>query len=364
MTIDDANSVTQIPLERPASVRKYLQDMSSDSWLLPAFVVGSENEQLRFLFAESTLADLATYSPIVLYGDSLVGKTSLAITLAVTWSRSTGARPLCLTTGASFSEKFSAAVEIDDTDSFRARHRGCKLLLVDDFDSLASAPAAQAELAHTLDELAAARRPAIITSTRLPSATTKLSPALSSRLSGGFSLKLSRPAGPASQAILKLLCAAIAPKLDIESLVAIANRFESANLSARDLHTLVQLASESVRTQGSLNANTVAELARSAFLTDGPTVNSIAKAVARKMNVRLADMRGTTRNASIVRARGLAAHLARGLTPTSLQQIGKFFGGRDHSTILHACRKTDALLATDTELATLHRELLADLYLP
>jgi chromosomal replication initiation ATPase DnaA len=117
--------------------------------MLPEYIVGPENETLRYLFGDSSLGHLEQLSPIVFYGDKEVGKTALSITLAVSWARSTSLRPLCFTNGKSFVADFSAAVEIDDLDSFRSRHRACKLLLIDDLEDLAQAPASQIELVAT-----------------------------------------------------------------------------------------------------------------------------------------------------------------------------------------------------------------------
>jgi chromosomal replication initiator protein len=103
------------------------------------------------------------------------------------------------------------------------------------------------------------------------------------------------------------------------------------------------------------------QLARQHFANEAPSIPHIAKLVARKLRIKLTDLRGSTREASVVRARGLAMMLSREFTPASLQQVGQFFGGRDHSTVLHACRKTSAVLESDTELANLCRELRSEL---
>ncbi|GAB5403161.1 MAG: helix-turn-helix domain-containing protein [Aureliella sp.] len=350
--------LASIPLERPASVKKLLGKSSSDGWLLPSYWIGPENEQLSYLFSDDIIRDLAHQSPIVLFGPSGSGKTALAVTLAVRWSRVTSLRPMHLTTGADFASQFSEAIEIDDSESFRSRNRGCKLLLIDHLEKLATAPAAQVELAATIDELREARRPVIVTSSRLPAAIAKLKPRLRSRLSDGLSLKLSLPSNETCKLLLRKFATRAGTKLDIDALAASAGDGKSTALT---LKTLVSLASGVAKLDGSMSSAALASLASSAAGGEVPAISAIAKVVARRMNVRLADMRGSKRDASIVRARGLAAKLARSLTPSSLQEIGQYLGGRDHSTILHALKKTDALLATDTDLATAYRELKADL---
>lgn len=331
------------------------------AWLLPSYWVGPENASLQFLFSDEVLENLAQQSPIVLFGPAEVGKTALAVTLAVRWSRLTSARPLHLTTATDFAAQFSEAIEIDDSESFRSRHRGCKLLLVDNLDTLASAPAAQLEMAATLDELAEAERPVIITCKQLPAAIAKLNSRLRSRLSAGLSIQLQLPTDDTRKLLLTKFSKRAAAKLDIDALASAASSIADGKATANHLKTLVSLASGVSKIDGSFSNATITSLANTVVSGEGPNLNSIAKSVARKLNVRLADMRGSKRDANIVRARGLAAQLARSLTPCSLQEIGQYFGGRDHSTILHACKKIDSALITDTELATAHRELKAAL---
>ncbi len=296
-----------------------------------------------------------------MYGDPSVGKTALAVTLAVAWSRAVFARPLCLTTGETFSKSFTSAVEIDDTDSFRSRLRGSQLLLVDNLDALANAPAAQTELAATLDELNNASRPVIVTSSKLPSAIAKLNRPLASRLCGGLSIQLARPSSATAREVVSALARTLAPKCDLAALLLLAEQLSAADVSVDMLRTLVLLARDHAKPDGSFNTQAVAALVHSTVHSAGPSIKDIAKVVARRLNVRLTDMRGSTRKSTIVRARGLATYLSRQLTSSSLQEIGLFFGGRDHSTVLHACKKTESMLAADPELATLHRDLLSEL---
>lgn len=329
--------------------------------MLPDYLVGPENEGLRFLFDEKKIEDLSSISPVVLYGEKNVGKTALAITLAVRWSRLTGQRPLCFTTGQSFVDDYAAAVEIDDMASFRHRHRDCKLLVIDDLEPIVPKSAAQDELAHTLDCLSESRQPVIVSMSRLPSAISGLKPALSSRLSAGLSIQLMRPSPATRSEIVRSLAASLDKKLPVDELVNFCGHFSSSPLKAFDLKTIVSIAHQNLKTSGSVDFSVVSLLARQHFSGDGPSISDIAKAVAKRMRVKLLELRGSTREASIVRARGLAIYLSRKLTTSSLQQIGQFFGGRDHSTVLHACRKTERLLDTDSELANLLREVQAEL---
>lgn len=361
MIVEQAHSVSTISLERPASVRRLLPLASNQGWLLSEYIVGPENQTLRYLFDDKNVRLLGQLSPVVLYGEAQAGKTALAITLAVRWARLLSKRPLSFSNGKTFAAEFASALEIDDVDSFRQRHRQCKLLVIDDLEQIASAPATQVELVNTLDTLRESNQPIIVTASRLPANLPGLSPALASRLAAGFSVMLRAP-GPATlPVVIRALVDMIDSSLPVDELVELAARFSAQPLSVPDLHRLVTLAKQNLDPTGAIDLDMLAQLSGQLFAGNGPNLPAIAKVVARRMHVRLTDMRAATREASVVRARGLAIFLARKLTASSLQQIGEYFGGRDHSTILHAFRKTSKLLDSDPELANLLQEIQAEL---
>ena len=364
------DSVFSIALERPASVRRHLPTLS-DGWLVERYFVGPENEKLRYLFDDKTVQNLGTVSPVVICGEKSLGKTALAITLAVRWSRLIQLRPICFTTGDAFVADYAAAVEIDDIDSFRARHRECKMLVIDDLEPLLRKSAAQEELSNTLDFLGSLERPIIVTMTQLPATAKGFKPTLASRLSVGFSIPLNRPSKHTRNALIDSLISKIDKTLPSQQLHSIAENLSgnavtnptgtSTALGPTEIRDLVTMAHQNKLATGRLDSNIVTQLMRQHLKGDQPNLLQIAKTVARRMRVKLLDMRGSSREANIVRARGLAIYLARKLTPLSLQLIGEFFDGRDHSTVLHAWRKTMALLESDTELANLCREVESDL---
>ncbi len=355
------SSITIIPLQRPASLRKLLPKTADKISLLPNYHVGPENASIEFLFREATLERLHELSPVVLYGEQDVGKSNLAITLASRWSRLHSARPICLTTGEQFSSQFTSALEIDDVDTFRRKHRGCKLLLIDELESLASAKATQTELAATLDALAESMKPVIITSKQLPASISGLKPRLVSRLSGGTSLAVSRPSMETAISMASALRKEIAPNVsddDIRSLIA---SFPEAELTAAFVRVVVTSAAASVSSNGELDLKRAAVLAKSNVQAPAVGIKDIAKLVSRRMNIRLTDLRSSTRQARVVRARGVVTLLVRDTTNLSLQEIGEYLGGRDHSTVLHSYNKTVKLLSTDPEISALHTQLLSEL---
>jgi chromosomal replication initiator protein len=345
-----SDSIKLIPLEQPASVRRLQTVTDERGWILPSYCVGPENHSLEYLFAESQISELAKLSPVLLFGSKGVGKSCLAITLAVQWSRVISARPLHFTTGEGFCRDYEAAIEIDDIEHFRNRHRRCKLLVIDDLEFVFSKVAAQEELIATLDALAADERPVILSLSRLPAPESGVVPALASRLVAGYSIELLPPSLITADEILRLLVKRIDPELPLADLVKFT-RQQASPLNARDLDAFVNLASQHRKISGFVDRNVIASIAEQVSTGTVPTVASIAKAVGRRMGIKLNELRGSTRQSKVVRARSLAILLSRRMTTLSLQHIGEYFGGRDHSTVLHSCRKIDKLLESDSELA-------------
>ncbi len=342
--------INLVPLEQPATVRRQQTLTDEKGWLLPAYCVGPENQSLNYLFDDLQIGRLPELSPILLYGSQGVGKTCLAVTLAVRWSRLMSARPLHFTTGANFVKDYAAAVEIDDLEHFHNRHRRSKLLVIDDLEPIFAKPAAQLALLLTLDAMAEEQRPVILSLGHLPTIDAGILPALASRLVAGYSIEVRPPSNKTRDEILHLLIKRIDASLPFSSLAKVIP-LHNANLKVADIQALVLLASQHRKISGSIDADVLKNIADQ--LVDGsiPTLPLIAKAVAKRLGIKLTDIRGSTRLAKIVRARALAILLSRKFTTHSLHHIGQYFGGRDHSTVLHSCRKTEKLLATDAELA-------------
>lgn len=345
-----SDSIKSIPLEQPASVRRLKNSTDERGWILPSFCVGSENSTLDYLFAESQIAALGNLSPILFFGNKGVGKSCLAVTLAVQWSRLFSARPLHFTTGEGFCRDYEAAIEIDDIERFRNRHRRCKLLVIDDLEFVFSKVAAQEELMATLDELVAEQRPVIVCLSRLPTSESGVLPALASRLVAGFSVELHPPSLPTTDEILRQLVKRVDPELPLAEMIKFA-RQQASPLNVIDLDAFVNLASQHRKINGFVDKNVLAAIADQVSSGTVPTVASIAKAVGKRLGIKLNELRGSTRQSKVVRARSLAILLSRRMTTLSLQHIGEYFGGRDHSTVLHSCRKIDKLLESDSELA-------------
>ena len=214
----------------------------------------SENDALGYLFHHDTIAKLRSVSPVLLYGEKAVGKTALAITLAVRWSQLLHERPVCFMTGANFCKLYAEAVEIDDISSFRSKLRSAKLLLIDNIEPLSAKLPAQQELASIIDTLVELQRPVILTSSCLPLATGGYLPHLSSRFLAGFSIQLVKPCHAARSALIEQFVSKINPKLPLSDLTRLADDLSSEQpLSASQLSSFILLANQNIRTDCSID---------------------------------------------------------------------------------------------------------------
>lgn len=327
--------------------------------ILDVFVYGPENEALTDLFSTDRIRDLGVMSPLYLYGPNAVGKSSLAASIAARYGRSHQSTNMVISNGVDFARSLSAAIDSDDMDRFRNRFRECRLLVIDGLQDLLSKPAAQDELIQILDRRDPEQLPTVITGLMLPTAMRGLKAALSSRCVGGLSLSIQYPGAEARKRVLGLLAKTLEIRLSSEELNHLSTRLVDP-ISVPELQGLLLKWLHQERIERTLATSSGSEaldhLLDARKLAKTPEIAEIARRVAKESNVKLSELRGSTRKSQIVRARSLAMLLARQLTPLSYQQIGEYFGRRDHSTVLYACKKIESDLANDLDLCRTSEE--------
>jgi chromosomal replication initiator protein len=322
------------------------------------FLAGPENMLVRALAAAADAEPLAC-NPLVLQGASGVGKTALAHALAVRRHQKLGLKSIIATTGADFARALASAIENDSVADLRTRHQRCDLLLIDDLDRLATKPAAQQFLLSILDPLIRRGSLMLVTMRSLPQALKGLLPGLASRLAGGLIVPLAAPGLSARRELLKHLAARHDLALSDELLAKLAGQDAAVPLTAPRLrHAILQLAASQANGQAAVPGK-IAELVAAELPDAKAVIKQTTAAVAEQLQLTAGQLKGKSRQQAIADARGLAMFIARRLTRASYAEIGRHFGNRDHSTVLHACQKFERRIAHDNETRRLVAELTA-----
>jgi chromosomal replication initiator protein len=315
-------------------------------WLLRDYIGGPENCLVKTAYDQFLVGD---YNPIVLFGPTCSGKTLLLRALAARW-QSEHDNNIYATAGADFARLLAHSLEIDATDDLRQQCASASLLIVDNLEELREKPAAQQFLTQLIDSHLRSGSQLLFSCAESPALIAEFQPAMRSRLLSGLSIPIALPSPATRFEIVERL--AQISRLDLPNDVRelLANDTEQ-RLSLKTVpqlhHAVVQLAHQFETIALPLNRDAVLQLLMEDQSCSAPPLKNITKAVCRYFGFRMSDIVSSSRRRAIVRARGVAIHLSRQLTNHSLEQIGKHFGGRDHTTVLHACRQTEKLLQTD-----------------
>lgn len=361
----NTQQLATIDLSRIHMRRGVQQMISPPALLIPQFIAGEENAAVEELFCGLSIERLVEQSPIILFGPNATGKTILAHELMGRWCRDQNNRKLTLTSGTEFGRALQRGIKADDMDRFRQIHRQCDGLLVDNLHELITKPAAQSELVLILKEAQESSRLVVITAPELPRLRTGYHPALQSVLSSGLSVPLKCPGPEARLVIAETLAAQIAPEIDRESIHKFCSRIQDTP-SALQIKGLLNRWTVHLHTESQFknvhpkNNPSKGGLPRQSSIkqmekivgagSTKPSCKDLLKAVAKEFQLTLDALIGPSRKSGVVRARGLAMLLMRQLTDESFEAIGAHFSGRDHTTVMHACKKTEESLNQDSEL--------------
>ena len=347
---------TPEPADEPMSAEPMPVEHPSGSQLDPrysfdAFVVGKANE-LAYNAAR-TLAEGGRlgFNPLFLHGGVGLGKTHLMHAIGHDYrARHPGARVIYMS-AEKFMYEFVAAMRAKDTHSFKARLRAADVLLIDDVQFIAGKESTQEEFFHTMNELISAGRRLVISADRSPQNLEGIESRILSRLSWGLVADI-------NAADFELRYNIILKKLESLPQASVPNdvaMFLAKRISASvrelegALHRVLAFATFSNRaidvdfTQEALADQLRASQRR-------VTIDEIQRRVCEHYRIRQSEMGSPRRAREVARPRQIAMYIAKQLTQRSLPEIGRRFGGRDHTTVIHAVRKIEELRAADAEI--------------
>ena len=341
-----ADGIVTIPLVgQPMACQTGPSDERGVRAVVGPFLAGPENDLLETAVRGVLDRSVARYNPLVLYGPSGTGKSHLARGLLAAWRDHFPGQAVVYTTAIEFARELADAMETQAIVDLRNRYRMASLLVFEDVGRLSDKASAQAELIHTLDAVLSEGGQVVVTAPVPPLELRGLAPALQSRLSAGLTVSLSPPSAGTRLAILQQLAAL--REIELAEPVAQALADGLNGTVPELLGALVQLEVPARMNDAPIDAAAVRHYLADRNKQCQPQLSDIAMATARYFALKMADLRGASRRRPVVMARDVAMYLARNLMQMSLTQIGLYFGGRDHTTVMHSIRKTEGLLKTD-----------------
>jgi chromosomal replication initiator protein len=315
------------------------------------FVVGNNNS-----FASAAAKAVAqqpgkAYNPLFLYGGTGLGKTHLLHAIGQYVVGNKKSAKVSYVSCEKFTNDYIAAIQDNQLVKFRKKYRQTEVLLIDDIQFLAGKERIQEEFFHTFNALHEARTQIVLTCDRPASEIKGLDERLVSRFEWGLVTDLQPPDVETRLAILRNKVKSMGVEIPEEVLAFLANRIRT---NIRRLEgALIRVASYAHLTGKELTNDVVENLLREILQEEGRhtiTMEVIQKKVAEKFDLRMADMTSKRRPENIAFPRQIAMFLSRQLTEHSLSAIGEAFGGRDHGTVLHACRLVKDRMEIDSNV--------------
>lgn len=346
-----AISPSQTALDEDTLERRIKGSGLNPAYTFSSFVVGA-NSQFAHAACEAVAKKSGVaYNPLFIHGGPGLGKTHLMQAIGQEiLRRQPGARIIYLTCE-KFTNEFIDSVRRGDIEKFRRRYRHSDVLLIDDVQFLGGKERSQEEFFHTFNTLLDGRNQVVLTCDRPACEIKSLEPRLISRFECGLTVELQPPQMETRLAILRKKALDWKVRVDEPILNFLAEKIRT---NVRRLEgALMRIATFASLSGEPVGLEKVEQLLHDLIREEGGrqvSIDAIQKAVAEQFDVRLADMTSRRRPASIAFPRQVAMFLSRSLTKGSLMEIGEAFGGRDHGTVIHACKKVEERLCDDPSL--------------
>jgi chromosomal replication initiator protein len=315
------------------------------------FVVGKANE-VAFSAAKTLAAsEKVAFNPLFIHGGTGRGKTHLLHAIGHEFHRARPRAKIIYMSAEKFTVEFLAALRANETFKFKQQLRSADLLMIDDVQFIAGKESTQEEFFHTMNEIMSAGRRFVISSDRAPQDLDGLEPRILSRLSWGLVADI-------NAADLELRLNIITKKLEAlpdvkvpaDVVMFLAKRISS---NVRELEgALNRIAAYASMQNRAIDLDFVGEVLANILRANQRriSIDEIQTRVSDHYRIRKAEMTSARRAREVARPRQVAMYLSKQLTPRSLPEIGRRFGGRDHTTVIHAVRQIEKLRAQDPEL--------------
>ena len=315
-----------------------------------SFVVGKANEVAFNAARTLASADNVVFNPLFIHGGTGRGKTHLLHAIGHEFRALRPAARIVYMSAEKFMVEFVAALRANDTISFKQQLRSADLLMIDDVQFIAGKESTQEEFFHTMNEIISAGSRLVISSDRAPQDLDGIEPRILSRLSWGLVADINQPDLELRLGIIQKKLETLPVSVPEDVVMFLAKRISS---NVRELEgALNRIAAYAQMQNRVIDLDFVGEVLANILRANQRriSIDEIQSKVSDHYRIRKAEMTSARRAREVARPRQVAMYLSKQLTPRSLPEIGRRFGGRDHTTVIHAVRQIEKLRAQDAEL--------------
>jgi len=349
---------TEIPVKSRPQTSEPTRSNLDTSFTFTTFVQGKSNELAKAASLQVAESPGGAYNPLFIYGGTGLGKTHLMQAVGNKMLEQKPNAKIVYLHSERFVSDMVKALQHNTIDSFKRFYRNVDALLIDDIQFFAGKERSQEEFFHTFNTLLESQQQVILTCDRYPKEVEGLEDRLKSRFGWGLTVAVDPPELETRAAILKSKAENAQIEIPDEVAFFVAKRIQS---NVRELEgVLRRLVAHAQFTNRPITMDLTQEALRDllAMQERMVSIDNIQKTIAEYYKIRVSDLHSKSRSRSITRPRQLAMALAKSLTNHSLPEIGEAFGGRDHTTVLHACRKIEELKETDNRIREDYHNLL------
>ncbi len=353
------------PIETPPPSKPYLPTLRDDGlnpyYTFESFVVGSCNQFAHAAALAVANGPAKNYNPLFIYGGVGLGKTHLLNAIGNKIVQNESLIKVCYISSEKFTNELINSLKLEKMTDFRNKYRNKDVLLLDDIQFLGGKERTQEEFFHTFNSLYDSHKQIVITSDKLPKEIPGLEERLRSRISWGLIADIQPPDIETKVAILSKKAESFNIALPNEVGLFLASHLGS---NIRELEgALTRLRAYSSLTGQEINIYMANEILKDLIQDRQKFINieNIQKCVANFYNLRISDLKSSKKLKVYALPRQIAMFLCRQLTKASFPEIGSKFGGKDHSTVIHACRQIEKKIQQDLEIKNIIETLKNDL---
>ena len=331
----------------------------TEDYTFERFVVGNTNRYAHAAAKAVADGNVVNYNPLFIYGESGLGKTHLLHAIRIEMKRRNPDCNVVLVKGEEFTNEMITALQIGKNIAFREKYRGADALLIDDIQFIAGKTSTQEEFFNTFNTLYDAGREIVLTSDRPPQEMSRLEDRLRTRFESGVMTEINPPDYETRMAIIRNKANQLGMVLSNEVTNYIAENLTSNVRQLEGAVKMIKARSEILGCEVDvpLVADVIKDLIREGY---SPKPEEIIEETAKYFNLSPEDLRGQSRTKNMTLARQIAMYVIRRLTNLSLDDIGGFFEGRDHSTVISSIRKIESSIQTSQEFSKTVKDIIAN----